>query len=118
MGSTTSYSSFSTAPSSTRSTCTINMVLPLDYEVWQSLRTLLGWLSRNWHQPDAGCGCSGFSRTLRIIEGAELGSAGSRDTTCLPRGLPADEEVWIDQRDAVYEEVMSKGWSYEEGELR
>ena len=27
---------------------------PLDYEVWQSLRSLLGWLSRNWHQPDAG----------------------------------------------------------------
>jgi GH15 family glucan-1,4-alpha-glucosidase len=27
---------------------------PLDYEVWQSLRNLLGWLSENWQQPDAG----------------------------------------------------------------
>ncbi len=29
------------------------------------------------------------------------------------RGLPADEEVWIDQRDAIHEEVMSKGWNAE-----
>ena len=27
---------------------------PLDYEVWQNLRSLLGWLSENWQQPDAG----------------------------------------------------------------
>jgi GH15 family glucan-1,4-alpha-glucosidase len=27
------------------------------------------------------------------------------------RGLPADEEVWIGQRDAIYEEVMSRGWN-------
>ncbi len=27
---------------------------PLDYEVWQSLRSPMGWLSENWQQPDAG----------------------------------------------------------------
>ena len=31
------------------------------------------------------------------------------------RGLPADEEVWVDQRDTIYEEVMSKGWNTKKG---
>jgi GH15 family glucan-1,4-alpha-glucosidase len=31
------------------------------------------------------------------------------------RGLPADEELWIDQRDAIYEEVMSNGWNTKKG---
>jgi GH15 family glucan-1,4-alpha-glucosidase len=27
------------------------------------------------------------------------------------RGLPAEEELWIGQRDAIYREVMEKGWN-------
>jgi GH15 family glucan-1,4-alpha-glucosidase len=29
------------------------------------------------------------------------------------RGLPAEEELWIGQRDAIYQEVMEKGWNAE-----
>jgi GH15 family glucan-1,4-alpha-glucosidase len=31
----------------------------------------------------------------------------------LQRGLPAEEGAWIRQRDAIYEEVMEKGWNGE-----
>lgn len=27
------------------------------------------------------------------------------------RGLPAEEAVWVSQRDTIYEEVMGKGWN-------
>lgn len=42
-----------------------------------------------------------------------------RATGCLltaisqPLGERRLQEVWIDQRDAIYEEVMSKGWNAE-----
>jgi GH15 family glucan-1,4-alpha-glucosidase len=89
---------------------------PLDYEVWQSLRSLLGWLSRNWHQPDAGMWDVRDSRehfvSSKVLSWVAL-DRGIR--LAHQRGLPADEEVWIEQRDAVYEEVMSKGWNTKKG---
>ncbi|MBA2781478.1 MAG: glycoside hydrolase family 15 protein [Actinomycetota bacterium] len=87
---------------------------PLDYEVWQSLRSLLGWLSQTWHQPDAGMWDVRDSRehfvSSKVLSWVAL-DRGIR--LAHQRGLPADEEVWIDQRDAIYEEVMSKGWNPE-----
>jgi GH15 family glucan-1,4-alpha-glucosidase len=85
---------------------------PLDYEVWQSLRSLLGWLSQNWHQPDAGMWDVRDSRehfvSSKVLSWVAL-DRGIR--LAHQRGLPADEEIWIGQRDAIYDEVMSKGWN-------
>src|SRR5918994_1550443 len=89
---------------------------PLDYEVWQSLRSLLGWLSQNWHQPDTGMWHVRGSRehfvSSKVLSWVAL-DRGIR--LARQRGLPADEEVWVDQRDAIYEEVMSKGWNTKKG---
>src|SRR5919202_2374967 len=86
----------------------------LDYEMWQSLRSLLGWLSQNWRQPDAGMWDVRESRenfvSSKVLSWVAL-DRGIR--LARQRGLPADEEVWTDQRDAIYEEVMSKGWNAE-----
>jgi GH15 family glucan-1,4-alpha-glucosidase len=87
---------------------------PLDYEVWQSLRSLLGWLSENWHQPDAGMWeVRGYREDFvssKVLSWVAL-DRGIR--LAHQRGLPADEEVWIEQRDAIYEQVMSEGWNSE-----
>jgi GH15 family glucan-1,4-alpha-glucosidase len=89
---------------------------PLDYEDWQSLRSLLDWLSENWHQPDAGMWDVRGSRehfvSSKVLSWVAL-DRGIR--LARQRGLPADEEVWVDQRDAIYEEVMSKGWNTKKG---
>ena len=89
---------------------------PLDYEDWQSLRSLLDWLSQNWHQPDAGMWDVRGSRehfvSSKVLSWVAL-DRGIR--LARQRGLPAGEEVWIDQRDAIYEEVMSKGWNSKKG---
>jgi GH15 family glucan-1,4-alpha-glucosidase len=89
---------------------------PLDYEMWQSLRSLLGWLSENWHQPDAGMWDVRDSRENFISSKVFSWVALDRGIRLArQRGLPADEELWIDQRDAIYEEVMSKGWNTKKG---
>ena len=89
---------------------------PLDYEDWQSLRTLLDWLSQNWHQPDAGMwdvrGARKHFVSSKVLSWVAL-DRGVR--LAHQRGLPADEDVWIAQRDAIYEEVMSKGWNTKKG---
>ena len=87
---------------------------PLDYEVWQSLRSLLGWLSQNWHQPDAGMWEVRDNREHFVSSKVFSWVALDRGIRLAhQRGQPADEDVWIDQRDAIYEEVMSKGWNAE-----
>jgi GH15 family glucan-1,4-alpha-glucosidase len=89
---------------------------PLDYEDWQSLRSLLDWLSQNWHQPDMGMWDVRDSREQFVSSKVLSWVALDRGVRLAhQRGLPADEEVWIDQRDAIYEEVMSKGWNTKKG---
>jgi len=89
---------------------------PLDYEDWQSLRSLLGWLSKNWHQPDAGMWEVRDSRENFVSSKVFSWVALDRGIRLAhQRGLPADEEVWIEQRDAIYKEVMSKGWNTKKG---
>jgi GH15 family glucan-1,4-alpha-glucosidase len=87
---------------------------PLDYDTWQSLRTLLEWLSENWRRPDVGTwGARGARKhfvSSKVFSWVALDRA---IRLAHQRGLPAEEEVWIGQRDAIYEEVMGKGWSAE-----
>lgn len=87
---------------------------PISYDLWSNLRRLLHWLQRNWDRADEGiwevrggrqdfvhskvmCWVA-FDRALRM----------SRQ-----RGLPADETAWVDARNAIYEQVIERGWSEE-----
>jgi GH15 family glucan-1,4-alpha-glucosidase len=89
---------------------------PLDYDLWQSMRTILNWLSENWRRPDAGMwgiqGQRGHFVSSKVLSWVALDRA---VRLALQRGLPAGEGVWIRQRDAIYEEVMEKGWNPEKG---
>jgi GH15 family glucan-1,4-alpha-glucosidase len=85
---------------------------PLDYDVWQDLRSVLDWLSENWHQPDEGMwGTQGGRKhflSSKVFSWVALDRA---VRIALQRGLPAEEGRWARQRDAIYEEVMEKGWN-------
>lgn len=87
---------------------------PLDYEVWQSLRSLLGWLSENWRQPDAGMWeVRGYREDFvssKVLSWVAL-DRGIR--LAHQRGLPAEAALWSAQRDAIYEQVMNEGWNTE-----
>jgi GH15 family glucan-1,4-alpha-glucosidase len=89
---------------------------PLDYDTWQSLRTLLSWLSENWRRPDAGTW--GDRGHLDQFVSSKVFSWVALDRAirlAYQRGLPSEEELWIGQRDAIYQEVMQKGWNEEKG---
>ena len=85
---------------------------PLDYDVWHHMLPILDWLSENWQQPDEGIwevrgGRQPFVSS-RVLSWVALDRA---VRISRQRGLPAEEDRWIKQRNAIYEEVMKKGWN-------
>ncbi len=87
---------------------------PISYELWVNLRRLLDWVCAHWQEPDDGiwevrgqrehftysklmCWVA-LDRGLRLAE---------------KRSFPANRTLWIRTRDAIYEEIMAKGWSEE-----
>jgi len=84
----------------------------LYYRGWAQLSRTMDWLSKNWQTPDKGiwevrggdrafvhsrvmCWVA-FDRALRMVHN---------------QGLPAPVEQWSNARDAIYKEIMEKGWS-------
>lgn len=87
---------------------------PLDYDVWHHMQPILDWLSENWQQPDEGMwevrgGRKPFVSS-RVLSWVALDRA---VRISRQRGLPAQEDQWVKQRNAIYEEVMRQGWNPE-----
>jgi GH15 family glucan-1,4-alpha-glucosidase len=87
---------------------------PLDYDVWHNLRPVLNWLSENWQRPDEGMwevrGGRKHFVSSKVLSWVALERA---IRIARQRGLPAEEDRWVEQRNAIYEEVMEKGWDRE-----
>ena len=85
---------------------------PISHELWTHLRTLLDYACDNWRKPDDGIwevrgGRQNFVYSkmmawVALDRGLRL--AGSR-------GFPGDQLRWLRERDAVYEQVMERGWN-------
>jgi GH15 family glucan-1,4-alpha-glucosidase len=82
------------------------------YQGWTAIAHMLDWLCDNWDQPDAGiwetrggskdftygrvqCWVA-FDRAIRMAEGL---------------GRPAGIDRWRSTRDAIYDQVMTRGWN-------
>ncbi len=86
--------------------------MPLTYELWVKLRSILDWLADNWDQPDEGIWevrggrrCFTYSRIMTWVAFDRAIRIQTK------RGLPADTRKWRQTRDAAYEWVMTHGWS-------
>jgi GH15 family glucan-1,4-alpha-glucosidase len=87
-------------------------VSPLPYDTWVKLRHRLDWICDNWQKPDAGIWEMRnreeqfvFSKVMNWValdRGIRLADK---------RALPANRELWVAERDRIYEEVMARGWS-------
>jgi GH15 family glucan-1,4-alpha-glucosidase len=87
---------------------------PISYDGWKHLRSLLDWLCENWQRPDDG---------IWEVRGGRHDFVYSRLMcwVALDRGLrladkrsfPANRTGWLKVRDAIYEEVLTRGWSEE-----
>src|SRR5499433_2168765 len=91
-------------------------VAPVGYDGWRRLRDLVDWVAGNWGRPDEGVWevrggrrhfvYSKFMCWVALDRGLRLADK---------RSFPADRAAWLAARDAVYEEVMTKGWSESRG---
>jgi GH15 family glucan-1,4-alpha-glucosidase len=89
---------------------------PIGYDSWRRLRDLVDWVAGNWGQADEGVWevrggrrhfvYSKFMCWVALDRGLRLADK---------RSFPADRAAWLKARDAVYEEVMAKGWSESRG---
>lgn len=87
---------------------------PVSYDSWVSLRKLVDWVADNWDRPDEGVWetrgkqkdhvYSRFMCWVALDRGLRLADK---------RSLPANRAKWLAARDAVYEQVMEKGWNAE-----
>jgi GH15 family glucan-1,4-alpha-glucosidase len=87
-------------------------VSPISYDSWVRIRRRLDWICDNWQRPDAGLWEMRnreehfvFSKVMNWValdRGVRLADK---------RALPANRARWIEERDRIYEEVMTRGWN-------
>jgi len=87
---------------------------PISYELWVHLRRMLNWVADHWGQPDEGIWEVRGGRRHFVYSKVMCWVALDRGLRLAEkRSFPADRDRWLRARDAIYEEVMSKGWSRE-----
>ena len=85
---------------------------PISYDFWVRIRHRLDWICDNWQLPDEGIwemrsGKQNFvySKLMNWValdRGVRLAEK---------RSFPGNRSRWLTERDAIYEEVMTKGWN-------
>jgi GH15 family glucan-1,4-alpha-glucosidase len=85
-----------------------------NHKGWLSLRVMLDWLVDNWDQPDEGIwetrgGQKDFTYG-RVMSWVAFDRALRLATE---HGRPGATGAWTAQRDAIYDQVMTRGWNKE-----
>ncbi len=85
---------------------------PISYELWVELRELLNWVCDNWRQPDDGVWEVRGGRQHFVYSKLMCWVALDRGLRLADkRSFPADRARWMKTRDAIYEEILEKGWN-------
>jgi GH15 family glucan-1,4-alpha-glucosidase len=85
--------------------------LRLSYEAWKDLTTMVDWLCDNWDQPDDGIWETRAGRQDYVYGRLMSWVAFDRAVRMAnDRGLPADLGRWTASRDAVYRQIIDRGY--------
>ncbi len=84
---------------------------PIYHEGWVALTNIIEWLCENWDQADEGVwetrgGRQHFTYS-RLMSWVAVERA---MRIAQQRGLPADLARWRSTRDAIYNQIMTRGW--------
>jgi GH15 family glucan-1,4-alpha-glucosidase len=84
---------------------------PIHHDAWAALSKIIEWISQHWDQADEGIwevrgGRQNFTFS-RVMSWVAVDRAIRIATS---RGLPADIAGWRAVRDAIYHQIMDKGW--------
>jgi GH15 family glucan-1,4-alpha-glucosidase len=87
---------------------------PIFHETWGSLRRIVDWLCENWDNVDEGIwetrgGQKDFTYS-RLMSWVAIERAIRMNRA---RGLPGDIVKWLAERDRIYNQIMTRGWSEE-----
>jgi GH15 family glucan-1,4-alpha-glucosidase len=85
---------------------------PISYDAWMDLVKVLEWLCKNWDRPDEGIwetrgGRQHFTYS-RLMSWVAIERA---IRMARQRGLPADLVSWLEARDKVTTQIMTRGWN-------
>jgi GH15 family glucan-1,4-alpha-glucosidase len=88
--------------------------IPMTHQAWLGVTRIVEWLCDNWDRPDDGIwetrgGRADFTYG-RLMSWVALDRA-IRIATA--RARPADLARWTSQRDAIYQQIMQRGWNAE-----
>jgi GH15 family glucan-1,4-alpha-glucosidase len=85
--------------------------MPLPYRGWQAISAVLNWLVDNWDQSDEGIWETRGGRQPFTYGRVMCWVAFDRGIrTAAERGLPAPLERWTTARDAIYQQIMQRGF--------
>lgn len=84
---------------------------PISYDLWRDLQRLVDYVCAHWREPDAGIWearneprhfvYSKLMCWVALDRGLRLANK---------RSFPADQARWLENRDAIYVEIMERGW--------
>jgi GH15 family glucan-1,4-alpha-glucosidase len=87
--------------------------LGITHHGWQKIATLVDWLSDNWDQPDDGIWEVRANRRDHTYSRMMCWVAFDRAIRLAARlGRPADTHRWIRNRDAVYQQIIRRGYHH------
>jgi GH15 family glucan-1,4-alpha-glucosidase len=85
---------------------------PISYDLWVKIRRRLDWICDNWQKPDEGIWEMRSGRQHFVYSKLMNWVALDRGIRLAEkRSFPGDRQHWLRERDAIYEEVMTRGWS-------
>jgi GH15 family glucan-1,4-alpha-glucosidase len=86
------------------------------HESWLAMVSFIDWLCEHWDQPDEGIWETRGGRQDFVYGRVQTWVALDRAIRLAQeRARPANVNRWITERDAVYNEIFSKGWNSEIG---
>ncbi len=85
---------------------------PISADLWTQLRYLVNWVCDNWRREDEGIWETRGGRRHFVYSKLMCWVALDRGLRLADkRSFPADRDRWLGERDAIYEEIMTRGWS-------
>ncbi len=89
---------------------------PISDDLWQHLRRLTNWVCDHWQETDEGIWEVRGGRRHFVYSKLMCWVAVDRAMRIAnKRSFPADILRWLETRDTIYQEIMTRGWNAERG---
>jgi GH15 family glucan-1,4-alpha-glucosidase len=86
--------------------------MPISWDMWTHLRRIVNWLADNWRRNDEGIWETRGGQQQFVFSKLMAWVAIDRGIRLADkRSFPADRARWLAERDSIYFDIMTRGWS-------